>query len=120
MMGSMRPSSLSAAGLALVLVMRRARGQSPQDFYKGKQLHADRRLRGRQRLRHRRAPAGANTCTRHIPGQPTIIVQNMPQAAGVVAANYLYVRAPRDGTVLGLDLAQFAEPGGHGAAQHRG
>ena len=38
---------------------------------------------------------------KYIPGQPTIIVQNMPQAASVVAANYLYVQAPRDGTVFG-------------------
>jgi len=38
---------------------------------------------------------------KYIPGQPGIIVQNMPQAASVVAANYLYVQAPRDGTVLG-------------------
>jgi tripartite-type tricarboxylate transporter receptor subunit TctC len=38
---------------------------------------------------------------KYIPGQPTIIVQNMPQAASVAAANYLYAQAPRDGTVLG-------------------
>ena len=38
---------------------------------------------------------------KYIPGQPTIIVQNMPQAASIVAANYLYAQAPRDGTVFG-------------------
>jgi tripartite-type tricarboxylate transporter receptor subunit TctC len=38
---------------------------------------------------------------KYIPGQPTIIVQNMPQAASVVAANYLYMQAPRDGTTFG-------------------
>jgi tripartite-type tricarboxylate transporter receptor subunit TctC len=38
---------------------------------------------------------------KHIPGQPGIIVQNMPQAASVVAANYIYLQAPTDGTVLG-------------------
>jgi tripartite-type tricarboxylate transporter receptor subunit TctC len=38
---------------------------------------------------------------KYLPGQPTIIVQNMPQAASVAAANYLCAQAPRDGTVLG-------------------
>jgi tripartite-type tricarboxylate transporter receptor subunit TctC len=38
---------------------------------------------------------------KYIPGRPTIIVQNMPQAASVAAANYLYAQAPRDGTVIG-------------------
>ncbi len=38
---------------------------------------------------------------KHIPGNPAVIVQNMPQAASVVAANYIFTQAPRDGTVLG-------------------
>jgi len=38
---------------------------------------------------------------RYIPGQPSIIVQNIPQAASLVAANYVYAQAPRDGTVIG-------------------
>jgi len=38
---------------------------------------------------------------RYIPGHPTIIVQNMPQAASIVAANYLYAQAPREGSVFG-------------------
>jgi tripartite-type tricarboxylate transporter receptor subunit TctC len=38
---------------------------------------------------------------KYIPGRPTIIVQNMPQAASVAAANYLYAQAPHDGTVIG-------------------
>jgi len=36
----------------------------------------------------------------HIPGKPTIVVQNMPGAGSRVAANWLYNVAPRDGTVL--------------------
>ncbi len=35
-----------------------------------------------------------------IPGNPTILVQNMPGAGGIVAANYLYNVAPKDGTVM--------------------
>ena len=38
----------------------------------------------------------------HIPGSPTIVVQNMPGAGSLVAANYLYNVAPRDGTQFGL------------------
>src|SRR5262245_55073407 len=39
---------------------------------------------------------------RHIPGQPTIVVQNMPGAGSLRAANYLYSVAPKDGTAIGL------------------
>ena len=37
---------------------------------------------------------------RQIAGSPTIILQNMPGAAGLVAANYMANLAPRDGTVI--------------------
>jgi tripartite-type tricarboxylate transporter receptor subunit TctC len=39
---------------------------------------------------------------KHIPGDPTVIVQNMPGADGLKLANYLYVQAPKDGTVIAL------------------
>jgi tripartite-type tricarboxylate transporter receptor subunit TctC len=35
-----------------------------------------------------------------IPGNPKIIVQNMPGAGGIVAANFLYNAAPKDGTAI--------------------
>lgn len=38
---------------------------------------------------------------RYIPGNPSIIVQNMPGANGITAANHLYNIAPKDGSVLG-------------------
>jgi tripartite-type tricarboxylate transporter receptor subunit TctC len=70
------------------------------DFYKGKQL---RLISGH--------PVGgdydvgarflAKHLARHIPGQPVIVVQNMPAAASVAAANFIYSQAPRDGTVIG-------------------
>lgn len=37
---------------------------------------------------------------RYIPGNPTIIVQNKPGASSLVAANYVYEVAPKDGTVI--------------------
>ena len=39
---------------------------------------------------------------RHIPGKPKIIVQNMPGAGSLTATNYLYNKAPQDGTVIGI------------------
>ena len=38
----------------------------------------------------------------HLPGQPSVVVQNMPGAAGIRAANYLYNVAPKDGSVIGM------------------
>ena len=43
----------------------------------------------------------ARYLSKELPGNPTIVVQNMPQASGVVAANYMAVKAARDGTVIG-------------------
>lgn len=37
-----------------------------------------------------------------LPGDPQIVVQNMPGASGLIAANYLFNIAPKDGTVIGL------------------
>ena len=39
---------------------------------------------------------------RHVAGTPSIVPQNMPGAAGIRAANYLYNAAKRDGTVIGM------------------
>jgi tripartite-type tricarboxylate transporter receptor subunit TctC len=38
---------------------------------------------------------------RHLPGNPTIVPQNMP-GSGLIAANYIYNVAPKDGTAIGL------------------
>jgi len=52
---------------------------------------------------------------RHMPGKPGVVVQNMPGAGGIRAANYIYNIAPRDGSVIGmidqsLPLQQLLEP----------
>jgi tripartite-type tricarboxylate transporter receptor subunit TctC len=44
------------------------------------------------------ARALARHMGRHIPGRPTLIAKNMPGAGGLALANYLYNRAPNDGT----------------------
>lgn len=38
---------------------------------------------------------------RHIPGNPAVIVQNMPGAAGLLATNHLFSIAAKDGTIIG-------------------
>src|SRR5712671_4736241 len=52
---------------------------------------------------------------RHIPGQPTVIVQNMPGAASMTSVRHLDANAAKDGTVIttfdpGLILESFAAP----------
>src|SRR5262245_7325105 len=39
---------------------------------------------------------------RFLPGNPTLVVKNMPGAGGRIAANYLAARAARDGTSFGI------------------
>ncbi len=39
---------------------------------------------------------------KHIPGNPQLVVQNMPAAGSIAAANHIFKIAPRDGTVIGL------------------
>jgi tripartite-type tricarboxylate transporter receptor subunit TctC len=53
---------------------------------------------------------------RHLPGEPTITVQNMVGAEGIRAANHLYAVAAQDGTVFGgvsrnVGLVNLYEPG---------
>src|SRR5580700_11350082 len=38
----------------------------------------------------------------HIPGNPTVIVQNMPGAGSLTSVRYLNLTAPKDGTVMGF------------------
>ncbi len=40
----------------------------------------------------------------HIPGEPAVVVQNMPGAGSLQMANYIFNTAPRDGTVIGAPL----------------
>ncbi len=41
---------------------------------------------------------------RHLPGEPSVLVENMPGAASIVMMNHLYNRAAKDGTVMGMPL----------------
>ena len=74
------------------------------DFYKGRTL----------RIVIGYAPGGgydiygrvfAEFFGRYVPGNPTIVAQNMTGAGSFIAAKYLYAIAPQDGTTFG-SLAQ--------------
>jgi tripartite-type tricarboxylate transporter receptor subunit TctC len=56
---------------------------------------------------------------RFIPGQPNIIVQNMPGAGGLAAANHLYNIAARDGSVVGQLDRSVAQSGFRGTKNAR-
>src|SRR5580692_1953640 len=98
----MRVADLSVSlSWAMLLLLPAARAETVADFYRGKTIE----------LAIAGAPAGgydvaartlANHYSRHIPGNPTVIVKNMPGAAGLVVTNYLYNVAKRDGTVIGM------------------
>jgi tripartite-type tricarboxylate transporter receptor subunit TctC len=45
---------------------------------------------------------------RKLPGEPAIVPRNMPGGGGVIASNYLYNVAPRDGTTLAIITSSFA------------
>src|ERR1039458_8306650 len=44
----------------------------------------------------------AKHLTDHLPVNSAVIVRNVPGAGGIVATNYLYNAAPKDGTAIGL------------------
>jgi tripartite-type tricarboxylate transporter receptor subunit TctC len=48
---------------------------------------------------------------KYLPGEPNVVVQNMPGAGGLKAANWLYELAPRDGSAIAITgTALFMEP----------
>jgi tripartite-type tricarboxylate transporter receptor subunit TctC len=74
-------------------------GWAAEDFYKGKTITV---------IIDSAAGAGydsygramAQNMPNHIPGHPNMIVQNMPGASGLAAANFMFAKAPKDGTVI--------------------
>ena len=70
------------------------------DFYRGKQMSIVVGFSpgGSSSLY---AQALARHMGRHLPGSPNIIIQHMPGAGSLVAANHIYNAAARDGTVFG-------------------
>ena len=82
-------------------VVARAAQESSQDFFKGQSI----------RLLVGNSAGGAMDdwarfvalhLGKHIPGNPDVVVQNMPGAGGITAANYLFNIAKPDGLTLGI------------------
>ena len=90
-------------------------GAHGEDFYKGKQI---RLLIGTDAggAYDVYARALSRHMGRHIAGEPTFILQNVPGAAGLQAANFIANVAPRDGTVIAgtpnaIPTAPLTNPG---------
>jgi len=96
--------SILSAGFAGLLCattcMGAARAQSVEDFYKGKQINLVVGS-GTGGGYDSYARLVARHIGRHIPGGPTVVVQNMPGAGSLNMTNFVYNVAPKDGTVLG-------------------
>ena len=91
----------SAASLLMLvaLTMGAARSDAVSDFYRGRTVNlivgygpGGYDLSARLLARH---------MGRHIPGSPTVVVQNMPGGGSLRAANFLYTVAPKDGATIG-------------------
>jgi tripartite-type tricarboxylate transporter receptor subunit TctC len=96
------PIAIAIACLASAFVAPSGRAQDARSFYEARpQLH----------LIVSSTPGGgydfaarliARFLTKYLPGNPAVLVQNMPGAGGIKAANFLYTVAPKDGTTFGL------------------
>src|SRR5262245_58541272 len=92
-----------------------ASAQSVADFFRGKRInmYVSSTVGGGY---DQYARLLAKHMVRYIPGEPTIIVQNMVGAEGIKAANYVFTVAPQDGTAIGglsrnIGLVQLYEAG---------
>ena len=93
-------STSIAFGIVAALLAQPAFAAGVEDFYKGKTISlvigysvgGGYDLYGRLLARH---------MGKYIPGQPTIVPQNMTGAGSMRAASFLYAAAPKDGTVFG-------------------
>jgi len=91
------------AGLCGTLLLGPAPGMADavSDFYKGKQMRMIVRTTvGGDYDQYSRLLA--RFMGKHIPGNPSILVVNMPGGGGITAANYMAQVAPHDGTIIGI------------------
>jgi tripartite-type tricarboxylate transporter receptor subunit TctC len=95
-------------GLAVLALRAPLWAQTADAFYKGKQIRlivgtaAGQDYDSWARLIGRHMP-------RFLPGNPTFIVENMPGAGHILATNYLFNLAPRDGTAIGMVSRNMTE-----------
>lgn len=82
------------------MVASSAMAQSANNFYQGKTIRIVVAL-GTGGDYDNYARLAGRWLNKQIPGNPSIIVQNMPGGGGVTAANHVYNVAAKDGTTLG-------------------
>jgi tripartite-type tricarboxylate transporter receptor subunit TctC len=90
-----------AAAAALVGFTAPIHAQSVADFYKGKTVTvvvSTSTGGGYDAM----ARAITRHIGKHVPGNPNVVVRNMPGAGGITAVNWLFNAGEKDGTVLGL------------------
>jgi tripartite-type tricarboxylate transporter receptor subunit TctC len=96
--------------LALVALRTPATADPIADFYRGRTIEIDVGT-GVGGGYDANARLVARHLARFIPGNPTIIVANLPGGGGIRAANTLFNKSPRDGSVLGtFSNAMITEP----------
>jgi tripartite-type tricarboxylate transporter receptor subunit TctC len=87
--------------LAVMMTVGLAGQAAAEDFYAGKQLTliCGAAVGGGYDALARLL---ARHLAKHIPGNPTIVVQNQPAAGSLVTTNQIYNNSPKDGTVIAL------------------
>jgi tripartite-type tricarboxylate transporter receptor subunit TctC len=100
----------AAVVLALSVLALRApvQAQTADAFYKGKQIRFIVGTAAGQDYDSWSRLIGRHM-TRFLPGNPTFVVENMPGAGHILATNFLFNLAPRDGTVIGMVSRNITE-----------
>src|SRR5258705_10063626 len=98
---------LAVVTLAAVVFAQHARGESAEDFFKGKQMSliVGYNPGGSYDVYSRLA---ASLLPKYLPGHPVIAVKHMPGVASVKAANYLFQQGSKDGLTVGMVGQQLA------------
>jgi tripartite-type tricarboxylate transporter receptor subunit TctC len=100
-MGGIRLSGLLACVALVGATVAPATAEPVADFYRGKTINL---LVGSGEGGgfDLSARLTAQFLNRYIPGNPIMVVQNMPGASGLRVAEFIYNIAPRDGTVIAI------------------
>jgi tripartite-type tricarboxylate transporter receptor subunit TctC len=100
-------STAIAAATVAWLGAGSAKAEPVEQFYRGKMINIIIGTASNFGATSLYARALAEMLPEHLPGNPHIIVRNMPGAGGITAANYLYSIAPQDGTYWGFITRGF-------------
>ena len=108
--GNLFTARLAALAFGVALLAAPASAASVEDFYKGNkvtmyigsEVGAGYDLYARTVARH---------IGKHIPGNPSVVPVNMPGAGSIILANFMYAKAPKDGTAIaGIQNGDVMEP----------